>query len=166
MRLSSRLTRSCSVIALPGDLVAQVGHDRVADEQRQRQLMNLRTASDIVLGRVDVASRMQPHMDATNDLPGSARRVMLLDDLHLELHVLGKSRRHAHGEILGIELEAEIDQVSACNCMDPPVAARHPRSIVLCPRLAVDRDLAPRPAEGNRRRGIGAPRQQSAQREL
>jgi hypothetical protein len=64
-----------------------------------------------VLGSVDVASGVQPHMHATHDLPGAARRIVLLQDLHLELHVFLESGRRTHAEILGIELEADVDDL-------------------------------------------------------
>ena len=59
----------------------------------ERQLMDLRAAAHIVLGRVDMAAGMQAHMDAAHDLAGAARRVVLLEHLHGELHVLGEFRR-------------------------------------------------------------------------
>jgi hypothetical protein len=54
---------------------------------------------------------MQPHMDAAHDLPGAARRVMLLDHLHRELHVLLEPGRRAHREVLRIEFEAYVDDL-------------------------------------------------------
>ena len=72
--------------------------------------MDLRAAAHIVLGRVDVAAGVQAHMNPAHDLAGAARRVVLLDDLHFELHVFLESRRRAHGEILRIKLETEVDE--------------------------------------------------------
>src|SRR5258705_654225 len=73
--------------------------------------MDLRTASDIMLGCIDVAPGVQPHMHATHDLPGAARRVVLLYDLHFELHVFLESGRRTHAEILGIDLKADVDDL-------------------------------------------------------
>ena len=50
----------------------EIRDDCVPDEQVERQLMDLRAASDIVLGSIDVAPGVQPHVHATNDLPGAA----------------------------------------------------------------------------------------------
>ena len=71
--------------------------------------MDLGAAAHIVFRRIDVAAGMQPHMDAADDLAGAPGRVMLLDHLHGELHVLLEPRRRAHGEILRIEFEADVD---------------------------------------------------------
>ena len=122
MRLSSRFSRSFSVIALLGHLVAQVGDDGVAHEQLERQLMDLRAAAHVVLRRVDVAAGVQAHMHAAHDLARAARRVVLLEDLHLELHVLLESRGRAHRVVLGVEFEADVD--------DGLVGKRHGASLV------------------------------------
>jgi len=94
---------------LARQFVAQVGYDRVADEQVEGQLVDLGAAAHIVLRRVDVTASVQPHVHAAHDLAGASRRIMLLDDLHLELHVLFESRGRAHREILRIELETDVD---------------------------------------------------------
>ena len=94
-------------------LVAQIGDDRLADEKLERQLMDLRAAAHIVLGRVDVTAGMQAHMDAAHDLAGTARRVVLLEHLHGELHVLGEFGRRAHAEIFRIELKTDVDDLAA-----------------------------------------------------
>ena len=107
---------------LAGHLVAEVGDDGVAHEQLERQLMDLRAAAHVVLRGVDVAAGVQAHMHAAHDLAGAARRVVLLEDLHLELHVLLESRGRAHRVVLGIELEADVD--------DGLVGKRHGASLV------------------------------------
>jgi hypothetical protein len=76
---------------LARQFVAKVDNDRVADEQNERQLVNLRAAA--------------------HDLAGAARRVMLLDHLHRELHVLLEPGRRAHREVLRIEFEAYVDDL-------------------------------------------------------
>src|SRR6516164_7378218 len=58
-------------------LVAQVGDDGVADEEFERKLMNLRSTPHVVLGRVDVAARVQTHVYPAHDLARPARRVVL-----------------------------------------------------------------------------------------
>ena len=73
--------------------------------------MDLRAAPDIVLGSIDVAPGVQPHVHATHDLPGAARRVVLLDDLHFELHVFLESGGRTHAEIPGIKLKADVDDL-------------------------------------------------------
>ena len=75
--------------------------------------MDLRAAAHVVLGRVDVAAGMQAHMDAAHDLAGAARRVVLLEHLHGELHVLRESGGRAHAEIFRIELETDVDDLTA-----------------------------------------------------
>ena len=71
--------------------------------------MDLRATPHVVLRRIDVAAGMQPHMHPAHDLPRPARRVVLLEDLHLELHVPLESRGRAHRKILWVELEADVD---------------------------------------------------------
>ena len=73
--------------------MAQIGHDRVAGEQLERQLLKLLAAFHHVLWRIDMASGMEPHVHAAHDLAGAARRVVLLQGLDRELHVLGKAFR-------------------------------------------------------------------------
>ena len=94
---------------LAGQLVAQIGDDGVAHEQLERKLVDLRAAPHVVLRRIDVAAGMQPHMHPAHDLPCPARRVVLLEDFHLELHVPLEPRRRAHRKILWVELEADVD---------------------------------------------------------
>ncbi len=71
--------------------------------------MNLRSAPHVVLGRIDVAARVQAHVHPTHDLPRPAGRLVLLEGLHLELHVLLEAGRRAHAEVLGVELETDVD---------------------------------------------------------
>ncbi len=71
--------------------------------------MDLSAAAHIVLRRINVAAGVQPHVDAAHNLAGAARGVVLFDDFHLELHVLLESGWCPHGEILRIELEADVD---------------------------------------------------------
>ena len=71
--------------------------------------MDLRAAAHIMLRRIDVAAGMQPHVNAAHDLAGAARRVVLLEHLHGELHILGEARGRAHAEILRIEFERNVD---------------------------------------------------------
>ncbi|HEV3162263.1 MAG TPA: hypothetical protein VGZ89_20085 [Xanthobacteraceae bacterium] len=96
---------------LARQFVAKVDNDRVADEQNERQLVNLRAAAHIMFRRVDMTAGVQPHVDAAHDLAGAARRVMLLDHLHRELHVLLEPGRRAHREVLRIEFEAYVDDL-------------------------------------------------------
>src|SRR5258707_9185949 len=77
--------------------------------------MDLRAAAYVVFGGIHVAAGMEPHVHPAHDLAGATRRVVLLDHLHLELHVLREPRRRAHREVLRIKLEADIDDVSKLN---------------------------------------------------
>src|SRR5262249_1469573 len=61
------------------------------------------------------AAGMQAHVHAAHDLAGAARRVVLFDHLHLKLHVLLEPRGGAHGKVLRIELQADIDDLSKLN---------------------------------------------------
>src|SRR5260370_2684593 len=90
-------------------LVAQVSNDRVTDEERERKLMDLRAAANVVLGRIDVAAGMQTHMHAAHDLSRSARRIVLLENLHGELQIPGEAGGRAHCKVLLIELQTEVD---------------------------------------------------------
>src|SRR5262249_30188179 len=54
--------------------------------------MDLRAAAYVVFGRIHVAAGMQAHVHAAHDLTRAAGRVVLLEHLHLELHVLRESR--------------------------------------------------------------------------
>src|SRR3954465_11177830 len=85
--------------------------------------MNLRAAGYVVLRRVDMAAGMQAHMHAPHDLAGAPGCVVLLEDLHLELHVRLESRRRAHRIIFWIELEADID--------DGLIGKRHGASLLV-----------------------------------
>ena len=49
-----------------------IGDHRVADEGLDRQFVNLLAALDEVLGRIDVAAGVQPHVRAAHDLAGAA----------------------------------------------------------------------------------------------
>src|SRR5262249_16929059 len=91
-----------------------------ADENVERQLMDLRAPAHVMFGRVHVTAGMKTHVHAPHDLAGATRRVMLLDHLHLELHVLLESRRRAHGEVLRVELEADIDHLLKLNAHATP----------------------------------------------
>jgi hypothetical protein len=73
--------------------------------------VNLRAAAHIVLRSIDMAAGVQPHVDAAHDLAGAAGRIVLLDHLHRELHVLLETRGRAHREILRIEFKAYIDDL-------------------------------------------------------
>ena len=66
----------------------QVGDHGIADESFERQILHLLAALDVMLGRIDMAAGMQAHMHAAYDLPGSARRVVFLEDFQLKLHIL------------------------------------------------------------------------------
>ena len=74
--------------------------------------MDLLAALDEMLGRIDVAAGVQPHVDAAHDLAGAAGGVEVLDDLDLELHVALEARRRPHVEVAGVELEADVDELS------------------------------------------------------
>ena len=100
---------------LARQLVAQIGDNCVANEQLERQLMDLGAAAHVVFGRIHVAAGMETHVHAAHDLPGAAWRVVLLDHLHLELHVLREPRGRAHREILRIKLQADVDDLSKLN---------------------------------------------------
>jgi hypothetical protein len=91
--------------------MSQVGDDRIACEGLERQVLDLLAAFDIVLGRIDVAARMQAHVDAAlrsgRRLPG----VMLLEHLHLKLQVFLEAGRRPHAELRVVELEADVDDL-------------------------------------------------------
>src|SRR5262249_14358484 len=72
-------------------------------------LWNLRSTSHVVLRGIDVAPGVQTHVHPAHDLALPSRSVVLLEDLHLELNVLLETRRRAHRKILGIELQAYVD---------------------------------------------------------
>src|SRR5438128_1203095 len=71
--------------------------------------MDLRAAAYVVLGRIDMTAGVQAHVNAAHDLPRSARRVVLFEDLHLELHVALESGGRAHREVFRVELKADVD---------------------------------------------------------
>ena len=96
-----------------------------------------------------MAPGVQPHVHATNDLPGAARRVVLLYDLHFKLHVFLESGRRTHAEILGIELKADVDDLlepgqhggsSFCNRHPRPERVVTKRSIVKAIAAAASRE--------------------------
>jgi hypothetical protein len=92
--------------------------------------MDLRAAAYVVFGRIHVAAGMQAHVHAAHDLARAAGRVVLLEHLHLELHVLRESRGRAHGEVLRIKLQADVDDLSKLNGhrTAPRIAARYLRT--------------------------------------
>jgi hypothetical protein len=71
--------------------------------------MDLRPAAHIVFRRIDVAAGMEAHMDAPHDLARTAGRVVLLENLHRELHVLLEARRRAHDKVSAIQFQTEVD---------------------------------------------------------
>lgn len=64
-----------------------------------------------MLGSIDVAAGVQAHMHPAHDLAGSFRGIVLLEHLHLELHVLLEARRRAHAEFRVVELQADVDDL-------------------------------------------------------
>ena len=78
-------------------------------ERLERQVLDLLAALHHVFGRIDVAARVQAHVHPAHDLPRPAGSVVLLENLHLELHVLLEAGRRAHGKVLGVELETDVD---------------------------------------------------------
>jgi hypothetical protein len=81
---------------LPRHFVTQVSYQRVAEEQLQRKLVNLGAASHVVLGRINVATRVQAHVHAAHDLACAAGRVVFFQYLQLELHVPLKACWRTH----------------------------------------------------------------------
>src|SRR5262249_18563709 len=59
-------------------------------------------------------SRMQTHVHTAHDLPRAFRRIMLLENLNLELQVLLEARRRAHLEFRIVKLQADIDDLFDC----------------------------------------------------
>src|SRR5207249_2481120 len=57
---------------LARQLVPQVRNDRVANEQLERQLMDLRAAAHVVFGCIHVAAGMQAHVHAAHSAPPGA----------------------------------------------------------------------------------------------
>ena len=100
--------------------MAQIGHHGVAREKLERQLLELLAALHHVLGRVDMAPGMEPHVDAAHDLSRAARRVVLLQHLDRELHVLAEALGRVHAVLAAVELEADVDDLAE--------AQRHGRS--------------------------------------
>ena len=75
----------------------------------QRQVLHLLAAFDVVLGRIDMAARMQAHVHAAHDLARAFRGVMLLEDLQTKLQVLLETQRRSHAEFRVVEFEADVD---------------------------------------------------------
>ena len=82
--------------------MAEVRDHGVTNEQIEGQLMDLRTAADIMLRCINVTASVQAHVHAADNLAGTAWRIMLFDDFHFELHVLLEPGRRAHAEIFWV----------------------------------------------------------------
>src|SRR5262249_51834183 len=108
-------TRACGPLEIVlGDrfarlLVGKVGDDSVAVEEPDRKLMNLRSAPHVVFRRLDLPAALRPHVNAPHDLARPAWSFVLLENLHLELHVLLEAGRRTHAKVLGVELETDVD---------------------------------------------------------
>ena len=88
--------------------MTHVGDHGGADEVVELEIVNVLPALHHVRGRIDMRAGVQPHVSAAHQLTQPAVRI-ILDNLGLELHVLGETFIGPHAKFGGIELKADVD---------------------------------------------------------
>jgi cellulose synthase/poly-beta-1,6-N-acetylglucosamine synthase-like glycosyltransferase len=93
-----------------------IANDRSTDEHAWCEVCDLRRALGVVFWCVDMAASVKAHMNAAHDLLAAFRRIVFLQDLHFELHVLLEAEWRAHGELGVLKRQADVHDFSDCNC--------------------------------------------------